>query len=305
MGCLTRGCAMSNATASGLTSAVPQTVKAVSNPQSRLWKHVRKYPTFWIGLVVLIFFGLVIIFANQIAPFDPLAQDLAQRLKPPNATHSFGTDELGRDIFSRVVYGARISLPASFFVVFVSLAIGSLLGAMAGFVGGFIDETIMRIADVTLAFPSVVLALAISAFLGPSLTNAILAACIVLWPEYARLMRSQVIVIRSHEYVIAARSLGMREPSILLRYILPNAWTPLIIKAALDVGGIILLVSALSFLGLGVTPPAPEWGAMISVGRTKFYNWWLATFPGLAILTVIMACNLLSEGLRDWLDPNY
>ena len=272
---------------------------------ARVWKHMRKYPSFWVGLIVLMMFLAVIVFANQIAPLDPLAQNISARLKPPSAAHSFGTDELGRDIFSRVVHGARISLPASFFVVLVSTAVGSLLGATAGFVGGFADEAIMRVADVTLAFPSIVLALAISAFLGPSLNNAILAACIVLWPEYARLMRSQVIVIRSNEYVVAARSLGMREPSILLRYILPNAWTPLIIKAALDIGGIILLVSALSFLGLGVTPPAPEWGAMIALGRTKFYQWWLATFPGIAILIVILACNLLSEGLRDWLDPHY
>lgn len=295
---------MSNATASITTAPIP-VAKAKSSVSARVWKHMRKYPSFWVGLFVLIFFGLVIVFGDQIAPVDPLAQNLAQRLKGPTEAHIFGTDELGRDIFSRVVHGARISLPASFFVVLVSLVMGSLLGAAAGFVGGFIDEVIMRIADVTLAFPSVVLALAISAFLGPSLNNAILAACIVLWPEYARLMRSQVIVIRSNEYVVAARSLGMREPSILLRYILPNAWTPLIIKAALDVGSIILLVSALSFLGLGVTPPAPEWGAMIALGRTKFYNWWLATFPGIAILIVILACNLLSEGLRDWLDPNY
>lgn len=295
---------MSELTAS-VASMQPTNAQVRRTRAQNILRHMRKYPSFWVGLVVLLFFGLVIVFASQIAPFDPLAQDLTQRMKPPSAVHAFGTDELGRDIFSRVVYGARISLPASFFVVLVSLVIGSLLGAAAGFIGGFLDESIMRVADVTLAFPSVVLALAISAFLGPSLTNAILAACIVLWPEYARLMRSQVIVIRSNEYVIAARSLGMREPNILLRYILPNAWTPLIIKAALDVGGIILLVSALSFLGLGVTPPAPEWGAMISLGRTKFYNWWLATFPGLAILFVILACNLLSEGLRDWLDPNY
>ncbi len=288
-----------------ITASPVVTAKAKASTSAQLWKHIRKYPSFWVGLIVLVFFGLVIIFADQIAPVDPLAQNLAQRLKGPTELHIFGTDELGRDIFSRVVHGARISLPASFFVVAVSLVMGSLLGAAAGFAGGFIDEVIMRLADVTLAFPSVVLALAISAFLGPSLNNAIVAACIVLWPEYARLMRSQVIVIRSHEYVVAARSLGMREPSILLRYILPNAWTPLIIKAALDVGSIILLVSALSFLGLGVTPPAPEWGAMIALGRTKFYNWWLATFPGIAILCVIMACNLLSEGLRDWLDPNY
>jgi peptide/nickel transport system permease protein len=234
-----------------------------------------------------------------------LVQDLTVRLKPPTAEHWFGTDELGRDIFSRVVHGARVSLPASFFVVIIGVAVGSFLGALAGFTGGLLDDVIMRVADVTLAFPSIVLALAISAFLGPSLTNAIIAACIVLWPEYARLMRSQVLVIRSFDYVTAARSLGMPELYILVRHVLPNSWTPLIIKAALDVGGIILLVSALSFLGLGVTPPTAEWGAMIALGRTKFYQWWLATFPGLAILAVIMACNLLSEGLRNWLDPNY
>jgi peptide/nickel transport system permease protein len=271
----------------------------------RLWKHARKYPSMWVGLTVLLLFLLVIVFADQIAQQDPLAQDLTFRLKPPTAEHWFGTDELGRDIFSRVVHGARVSLPASFFVVIIGVAVGSFLGALAGFTGGLLDDVIMRVADVTLAFPSIVLALAISAFLGPSLTNAIIAACIVLWPEYARLMRSQVLVIRSFDYVTAARSLGMPELYILVRHVLPNSWTPLIIKAALDVGGIILLVSALSFLGLGVTPPTAEWGAMIALGRTKFYQWWLATFPGLAILAVIMACNLLSEGLRNWLDPNY
>jgi peptide/nickel transport system permease protein len=273
--------------------------------QGGLRDHVRKYPTFWFGLAILLFFGLLIIFAEQIATADPLAQDLSVRLKPPSAEHPFGTDELGRDIYSRTVHGARVSLPASFFVVVVSVVVGSLLGALAGFLGGVVEEVVMRVADVTLAFPSIVLALAISAFLGPSLTNAILAACVVLWPEYARLMRSQVLVIRSLDYVLAARSLGLPEWYILVRHVLPNAWTPLIIKASLDVGGIILLVSALSFLGLGVTPPTAEWGAMIALGRTKFYQWWLATFPGLAILLVIFASNLLSEGLRDWLDPNY
>lgn len=259
---------------------------------------------FWIGATVLLLWGLVVVFAPQVAPYDPLAQNLAHRLQPPSPGHWFGTDELGRDIFSRVVHGARISLPTSFLVVLVSVTIGSALGAVAGFFGGLTDGAIMRVADVTLAFPSVVLALAISAFLGPSLTNAAIAACIVVWPEYARLMRSQVIVIRSYDFVTAARSIGAREPEILRRHILPNSWTPIIIKAALDVGNIILLVSALSFLGLGVSPPTPEWGAMIALGRTKFYQWWLATFPGLAILLVILASNLLSEGLRDWLDPN-
>jgi peptide/nickel transport system permease protein len=259
----------------------------------QLAAHAKKYPTLWVGAMILALLVLVVILAPQIAPYDPLAQNLADRLQPPSAAHPFGTDELGRDIFSRVVYGAQISLPTSFIVVIVSVLIGSAHGA------------IMRVADVTLAFPSVVLALAISAFLGPSLRNAAIAACIVVWPEYARLMRSQVLVVRSYDYVMAARSLGAREREILWRHILPNSWTPILIKAALDVGGIILLVSALSFLGLGVSPPTPEWGAMISLGRTKFYQWWLATFPGLAILLVILACNLLSEGLRDWLDPNF
>lgn len=268
-------------------------------------KHMRKYPSFWIGALVLALWGVVVLFGPQIAPFDPLQQALRDRLEPPSTEHAFGTDELGRDIFSRVVYGARISLPTSLAVVVVGLTLGSLLGALAGFVGGVVDDAVMRVADVTLAFPAVVLALAISAMLGPSLINAGIAACVVLWPEYARLMRSQVIIVRSFDYVTAARAVGARESRILLRHVLPACWTPLIIKAALDVGGIILLVSALSFLGLGVVPPTPEWGAMIALGRTKFYQWWLATFPGLAILSVILACNLLSEGLRNWLDPNY
>ncbi|MBL8131967.1 MAG: ABC transporter permease [Anaerolineae bacterium] len=271
----------------------------------RILKHLRKYPSLWIGLTILVAFLLMTLFADVIAPTDPLAQNLRDRLDAPSAAHPFGADELGRDIYSRVVHGARISLPASFVVVIISVVVGVLLGAVAGFFGGALDAAIMRTADVTLAFPSVVLALAISAFLGPGLTNAIIAASVVLWPEYARLMRSQILVVRAQEYVVAARALGAREASILFRHVLPNAWTPLIVKAALDVGGIILLVSALSFLGLGVQPPTPEWGAMIALGRTKFFQWWLATFPGLAILLVILACNLISEGLRNWLDPHY
>lgn len=271
----------------------------------RVLKHARKYPSLWVGVAIMLVFVLMILFADIIAPTSPIAQELTERLKPPSAAHPFGTDELGRDIYSRVIHGARISLPASFFVVFVSVIIGSLAGAAAGYFGGAVDTAVMRIADVTLAFPSVVLALAISAFLGPSLTNAIIAASVVLWPEYARLMRSQVLVVRAYEYVTAARALGVPESQILFRHVLPNSWTPLIIKAALDVGGIILLVSALSFLGLGVSPPTPEWGSMIALGRTKFFQWWLATFPGIAILLVILGCNLIGEGLRNWLDPNY
>ena len=276
-------------------------------PQQRrrrdLVRHMQRYPLLWVGGGILVIFSLMILFASFVAVHDPIKQNVAMRLKPPSAEHLFGTDELGRDIFSRVLHGGRVSLPAALIVVLISLSIGGLLGALAGFFGGLVDDVIMRLADVTLAFPAVVLALAISALLGPSLNNAILAACAVLWPEYARLIRSQVIVARTFEYVTAARSLGRRETGILLRHVLPNTWTPLIIKAALDVGGIILLVSALSFSGLGVTPPTAEWGSMVALGRTKFYQWWVATFPGLAILVSIMACNLISEGLRNWLDP--
>lgn len=268
-----------------------------------LLKHMRRYPSLWIGGAMLGILAFLIAFAPIIARYPPNQQNLAMRLKPPSAEHLFGTDELGRDIFSRVLHGGRISLPAALIVVTISLTIGGLLGAFAGFFGGAIDDLIMRVADVTLAFPAVVLALAISALLGPSLNNAILAACVVLWPEYARLIRSQVIVTRTFEYVTAARSLGRREVGILLRHVLPNTWTPILIKAALDIGGIILLVSALSFIGLGVAPPTAEWGSMVALGRTKFYQWWVATFPGLAILTSILACNLISEGLRNWLDP--
>ena len=268
-------------------------------------RHFRKYPSLWTGLLILVVFLFFIVAAPLIATHEPMVQDLPNRLSAPSVDHLFGTDELGRDIFSRTIYGAQISLPMALIVVTVSLVCGSLLGALAGFFGGVLDDLIMRVADVTLGFPAIVLALAISALLGPSLINAAIASCFVIWPEYARLMRSQVLVIRAQEHVMAARSIGATEIGILMRHVLPLCWTPLIIKAALDIGGVILLLSALSFLGLGVRPPTPEWGAMISIGRTKFYDWWMSTFPGLAILFVILGCNLLSEGLRNWLDPKY
>lgn len=272
---------------------------------TRMAGHARKYKSLWVGVVIMLVFLVLMIGAPIIATHDPMAQDMPNRLSPPSAEHLFGTDELGRDMFSRTIYGTQISLPMALVVVVVSMVGGSLLGAVAGFFGGAIDETIMRIADVTLAFPAVVLALAISALLGPSLINAAIAACVVIWPENARLMRSQVLVFRAQDHVLAARSVGASERRVLFRHVLPLCWTPLIIKAALDVGSVILLLSALSFLGLGVRPPTPEWGAMIAIGRTKFYEWWMATFPGLAILLVILGCNLISEGLRNWLDPQY
>lgn len=284
------------------------TITQEKSSQARIWDILRfvwRYGILWLGLAILLVFLMMILFAPQIATHNPTDQDLLNRLAEPSDENWFGTDELGRDVYSRVVYGARVTLPAAVAVVLSTTIIGTLMGAIAGYFGGYLGGGIMRVADLTLAFPGIVLALAIAAMLGPSLENMLIAACIVLWPEYARLMRSRVIVIRSQEYVVASRSIGASNARILLRHILPNSWTPIFIKAALDMGNILLLISALSFFGLGVDPTEAEWGSMIAQGQAKFFEWWIATFPGLAIFSVILGFNLLSEGLRDLLDPNY
>jgi peptide/nickel transport system permease protein len=257
-----------------------------------------------LGMGVVLFWAVVAIAAPLVSPYDPLIQDVMRRLEAPSGEHLFGTDELGRDVFSRVIYGARLSLPVGVIVIGFSLLVGSLLGALAAYVGGIPDLLIMRLADITLAFPSIVLALAIAAVLGPSLRNAVIAMIAVWWPEYARLMRGQVLAVKNNEYVTAARSVGVTTFSILFRHIIPNTVAPIIVKASLDVGTAILTIAALSFIGLGVVPPTPEWGSMISSGRYKFYNWWLTAFPGLAMLTVVMGFNFLGDGVRDAFDPH-
>jgi peptide/nickel transport system permease protein len=254
------------------------------------------------GLSVILAWILVALFATLIAG-DPYAQDPLIRLQPPSSQHPFGTDELGRDVFSRVLHGARISLPVGVVVIAFSAVLGSLLGAVAGFAGGKIDEVIMRVVDVVLAFPSIVLAMAIAAVLGPSLVNAVIAIIVVWWPEYARMMRGQVLAAKENEYILAARALGVPERRVLLRHILPGAISPILVKASLDIGSAVVFIASLSFIGLGVVPPTPEWGAMIAAGRVKFFDWWLATFPGLAIVSVVLAFNYVGDGLRDALDP--
>ena len=256
-----------------------------------------------LGLCVVLIWAVVAVAAPLIAPYDALAQNVEHRLSPPSAQHFFGTDELGRDVFSRVIYGARISLPMGLAVILFAMLLGGLVGALAGYIGGMFDLLIMRVADVTLAFPSIVLALAIASVLGPSLRNALIAMCLVWWPEYARLMRAQVLSVKNNEYVTAARSVGVRGGFILLRHVVPNCTASMIVKASLDAGNAILTLTALSFIGLGAVPPAPEWGAMISTGRIRFYQWWLTAFPGSAILTVVLGLNFLGDGLRDALDP--
>ena len=248
---------------------------------------------------------LVGLFAPFLPIADPNAQNLVERLKPPGGPHILGTDDLGRDIFSRIIWGARVSVPAGIAVILVTGAVGCALGALAGYLGGAVDSVIMRAADTILSFPSIILAMSITAVRGgPGLGNALIAVGFVLWPEYARLMRSQVLAIRENEFVTAARSVGAGRNRILFRHILPSTDAPIIVKATLDVGSAIVLTAGLSFIGLGAVPPTAEWGAMIKQGADKgLQYWWYALVPGVAIMSVVMALNFFGDGLRDALDP--
>ena len=257
------------------------------------------------GIAIIVGWLLVGLFAPLLPIADPNAQNLLERLKPPGAGHFLGTDDLGRDIFSRIIWGARVSVPAGIAVILVTGIIGCALGALAGYVGGAVDSVIMRTADAILSFPSIILAMSITAVRGgPGLGNALIAVGFVLWPEYARLMRSQVLAIRENEFVTAARSVGAGRNRILFRHILPSTDAPMIVKATLDVGSAIVLTAGLSFIGLGAVPPTAEWGAMIKQGADKgLQYWWYALVPGVAIMSVVMALNFFGDGLRDALDP--
>jgi peptide/nickel transport system permease protein len=266
-------------------------------------RRVARYLLPGIGASVIAVWALLAIVAPVLAPFPPDAVDVVVRLKAPSLGHLFGTDELGRDVFSRVLYGARMSLPAGLTVVAVAGVVGTLYGGIAAYVGGRLNEVMMRVADVVLAFPPLIIAMAIASALGIGITNAILAMVVVWWPQYARLSRGLVLAQRSQEYVQAARVLGYPPARILLRHIFPNALGPLIVLLTLDVGNAIITFAALSFLGLGVVPPTPEWGAMVAGGRSLIAQWWVASFPGLAIFSVVLGFNFLGDGIRDWLDP--
>ncbi len=221
----------------------------------------------------------------------------------PSAAHWFGTDELGRDVFSRVLYGARITLPLAVILIIAAMIIGAVIGGIAGYFGGWVDNVLMRVADLVFAFPGIILALAIAAALGPQLRNAVIAVVFVSWPSYARLVRSLVLSARSAQYVVASRLLGASGVRILFTDIRPNAAGPVLVLAALDIGNAVLLLSGLSFLGLGAQPPTAEWGAMVAEGAQNFNDWWVGMFPGLAILTVVLAFNFIGDALRDMLDP--
>ncbi len=255
-----------------------------------------------LGLLVVLFWVVVAITISYWSPYDPLDM-VGRRLKPPTADHWLGTDALGRDVLSRTLFGARESLPIAVFVVLVGGGIGCTLGALAGFVGGMVGAFIMRLVDVTLSLPAILLAMAVAASIGPGLPNATLAMVVVWWPLYARLMRAEVIAVKTRDHVDAAIANGVGPWRLLTKHILPLCWTPVLINATMDFGQVVLLTASLSFIGLGARPPAPEWGAMISEGAVDFYYWWIAAGPGLAILSVVLATNFIGDGLRDLLDP--
>jgi peptide/nickel transport system permease protein len=253
--------------------------------------------------IILVFFACALI-APSIAPYKPTHVVLSDALKPPSSAHWFGTDDLGRDIMSRVLHGSRLALFEIFVVLTLSAAIGIPFGLAAGFLGGRVDEVMMRLVDLFLSFPTFILALAIAAALGPSLTHAMIALAISWWPWYARIARGQTRLVKQFTYVEAARATGAPRTYIMARHILPNIMTPLIVQLSLDAGYVVLTSAALSFVGLGAQPPAPDWGLMVAAGRDFTLSaWWLVLFPGIAIALVTLAFNLLGDGLRDVIDP--
>ena len=276
----------------------------VISPWREAFWQLKKNKLAVFGAFIIIFFVLVAIIAPFIAPYGYDQLHAGERLTGPSAQNWFGTDDLGRDIFTRIVYGARISLFVGFFSVTGALVMGTLLGVIAGFFGRWIDLLISRIFDVLLAFPSILLAIAIVAILGPSLQNALLAIAIINIPIFGRLVRSRVLSIREEEYILAAKALGMKNSRILFHHILPNSVAPIIVQATLSFGSAILEAAALGFLGLGAQPPTPEWGKMLSDARQYIQTApWTVLFPGLSIMLVVLGFNLLGDGLRDALDP--
>ena len=285
----------------------PISLRPRRTPAGDAWRTLRKQPIAIAGASIILAWLLLGLLAPVLPIEDPNAQNMDVRLQGPSWAHPFGTDDLGRDLVSRVIYGARISVPAGIAVILVTGAFGCLIGAVAGYFGGWLDSVLMRLADAVLSFPSIILAMSITAvspFQEQRLFNALIAVALVLWPEYARVMRGQVLAIRANEYVTAAEAIGASRWRVLGRHILPSTDAPIIVKGTLDVGAAIVLTAGLSFIGLGAVPPNPEWGAMIKAGAEKGVQyWWYAATPGLAIMSVVMALNFFGDGLRDALDP--
>jgi peptide/nickel transport system permease protein len=268
------------------------------------WRAFQQNRLAVLGLLIVLALVLIAAAAPWLAPASPTAPDLSLRLLPPSSEYWFGTDELGRDIFSRIIYGARLTLYVVVLVAVIAAPVGLLVGTLAGYFGGWVAAVLMRITDIFLAFPRLILALAFVAALGPGIENAIIAISITAWPPYARIARAETLSIRNADYISAVRLQGASSTRIIWRYIVPMCSSSVIVRVTLDMAGVILTAAGLGFLGLGAQPPMPEWGAMISAGR-KFLldQWWVATIPGIAIFIVSLGFNLLGDGLRDVLDP--
>jgi peptide/nickel transport system permease protein len=281
-----------------LNAAIPAK-KQSSKASRRFWRN----PAAIVGLVLITVLVLIAALASVISP-DPIAQDLTNRLLPPSSAHWLGTDQLGRSVWGRVAHGAALSLQVGVVVTLISVSVGVLVGLLAGTFGGIWDNVLMRVTDIFFAFPSLILAMAIAAALGPSLTNTIIAVAIVNWPSYARLVRAQALALREREFVEAARAIGTSRLGIALRHVLPNTLTPVLIQASFDIGQAILTAAGLSFIGFGAQPPTPEWGAMVSETRNFISEApWASSAPAIAILLAVLAFNLVGDGLRDALDP--
>lgn len=272
----------------------------------KTFKRLLRNFAFTAGLLLTLLLIFSAIAAPLLSPHDPFHQETGRRLEPPSDAHPLGLDDLGRDVLSRIFYGARVSLRVGFSVVFLAALIGITLGAIAGYFGGIMDLIVMRLCDILLSFPGILLAIALVAVLGPSLNNVVLALVITAWVGYARLVRGQVLKVREMEFVTAARALGARSPRVIILHVLPNIINPVIVMATLGLGGVILSEAALSFLGLGVQPPTPSWGAMLTSGRRYLgLANHLAIFPGAAIMLAVMGLNFLGDGLIDALDPKF
>jgi peptide/nickel transport system permease protein len=270
----------------------------------KLYRHFCRNPLFLLGMILILALIGAGIFAPYLAPYDPAEIAPDRRLSAPSFPNPLGTDEVGRDILSRVIWGARISLQVGLTIVFFAAVIGLIVGLVSGYFGGVLDQVLMRLTEMFMSFPTLILAIAMTAALGPSLFNAVLAMVIVWWPIYARLTRGEVLVIKEKEYIRAIRALGASSFKILGFHVLPNAIDVIIVRASIDFGNAVMFCAALSFIGLGAQPPMPEWGAMVTTGRDYLRDaWWLVTFPGLAIFVTVMAFNLVGDGLRDFFDP--
>ena len=281
------------------TATVPQESHA-----AEFLRRALQHRLLMLGSVIIFVLGVVALFGQYIAPYDPTGMDFGARFAPPSPAHLFGTDDFGRDVFSRILYGAAVSFKVAFIAVGISATVGVFLGAAAGFYGRWLDEIIMRLMDILFAFPAVLLAITVMAILGRGVENAMIAIAIVYIPIFARVARGAVISVRGREFVTAARALGQGNTAIIFKHILPNALGPIIVQTSLSLAFAILAEAALSFFGLGTQPPDPSWGRMLSEGRAFLRQaWWMGVFPGLAIMLAVMGFNFVGDGLRDLLDP--